>query len=212
MAEFEQLYVHGVYKEIAKPFDDTRFCHWNAVRDFLDSMPSGAFILDNGCGNGKYLQYRPDIVIVGNDMCTELLEIAKNKSDVTRSNGLALPYRKGIFDAVICVAVFHHLSDVERRRHFLAEMVRVLKPGGKCLVTVWAQGQTHKRVRYWNVLENGDAMIPWKDKKGVIMSLRYYHLFTEAELRSYVTPEMGAVIISCHYEFDNWCIIIEKIG
>jgi len=46
----------------------------------------------------------------------------------------------------------------------------------------------------------------------VIMSLRYYHLFTEAELRSYVTPEMGAVIISCHYEFDNWCIIIEKIG
>jgi SAM-dependent methyltransferase len=209
-SNFENAYVHQVYEDIAIPFNDSRFCHWNAVRNFLDNIPSGSIVLDNGCGNGKYLQYRPDIIFIGNDMCMGLLEVAKNKSDVTRSNGLSLPYRNEVFDSIICIAVFHHLSQKERRDEFIKEMIRVVKPGGKILITVWATDQSHKRVRHWNVQSNGDALIPWKDKKGKIVSLRYYHLFTQTELlRYFQIPEIQ--VLSCIFEFDNWCLEIQKL-
>ena len=209
MSEFEEAYVHQVYESIAKPFDDTRFCQWNAVRNFLDDLPSGSFVLDNGCGNGKYLQYRPDCIFIGNDVCSGLLEIASRKGDVLRANGLSLPYKKDMFDGVICVAVFHHLSSHERRIAFLEEMIRVIKPGGKILITVWAMGQTHKRVRHWNVQENGDALIPWRNKDRSIQCLRYYHLFDEASIRVFGNhPQVE--FISCHFEFDNWCLVLRR--
>lgn len=208
--KFEESYVHQVYEEIAKPFNESRFCHWNAVRDFLDNIPSGSIVLDNGCGNGKYLQYRPDVMFIGNDMCMGLLEVAKIKADVTRSNGLSLPYRNNVFDSLICIAVFHHLSQKERREQFIQEMIRVVRPGGKILITVWATGQSHKRVQHWNVQPNGDALIPWKDKTGKIISLRYYHLFTQEELLRYFQIQ-GILVLKCIFEFDNWCLEIQKL-
>jgi len=208
MSAFEKRHVHQVYESIAKPFDESRFCHWNAVRSFLDNIPKGSLVLDNGCGNGKYLQYRNDVIFIGNDMCNGLLEVAKHKADVTRSNGLNLSYRNDSFDAIICIAVFHHLSDKERRIQFIKEMKRIVKRGGKILITVWAKEQINKRMKDWQIAENGDSLIPWKDKLGNIISMRYYHLFTEKELHSYFQIE-GIKVISCIYEFDNWCIVVE---
>lgn len=210
MTTFEQEYVHNVYESIAKPFDESRFCYWNAVRSFLDNIPKGSLVLDNGCGNGKYLNYRNDITFIGNDMCNGLLEVAKNKADVTRSNGLNLPYRNKSFDAIICIAVFHHLSDKERRIQFINEITRVIKSKGRILITVWAKEQNHKRMKDWKISENGDSLIPWKDKYGNILSMRYYHLFTKNELYSYFQIDK-IKIISCIYEFDNWCIVIESL-
>lgn len=210
MAEFEQLYVHQVYEEIAKPFHESRFCQWDAVRHFLDKIPSGSIVLDNGCGNGKYLQYRPDCIFIGSDMCQGLLNVASKKADVVQANGLHLPFRENSFDAILCIAVFHHLSNEERRIQFRNELLRVLKPNGKCLITVWAYGQTHKRVRHWNVQPNGDAMIPWKDKNGTLLSLRYYHLFTQASFESYF-KHPTIKILSHHFEYDNWCLVLQKI-
>ena len=210
MTDFERQYVHNVYETIAVPFDQTRFCYWNAVKNFLDSLEPYSLVLDNGCGNGKYLNYRKDLCFTGNDMCLGLLEIAKKKADVTRSNGISLPYRNETFDAIICIAVFHHLSDPVRRKQFIQEMVRVLKPNGKLFVTVWAYEQPHnKRFKKWNVQTNGDAMIPWCDKKQNILSQRYYHLFHKEELEAYFKmPEL--TIESCIYEYDNWCITLQK--
>ena len=211
MTDFEQQYVHQVYETIAVPFDQTRFCYWNAVKNFLDGLPSYSLVLDNGCGNGKYLQYRKDLIFMGNDMCSGLLEIAKKKADVTRSNGMTLPYRTETFDAIICVAVFHHLSDISRRHQFIQEMIRVLKPNGKLLVTVWAFEQPdNKRFKKWNVQPNGDAMIPWCDKSQNILSQRYYHLFHKDELESYFKMDYVR-IESCIYECDNWCITLQKL-
>jgi 2-polyprenyl-6-hydroxyphenyl methylase/3-demethylubiquinone-9 3-methyltransferase len=41
--------------------------------------------------------------------------------------GEALPYPDGAFDAVVCVDVLEHVSDLAR---VLAEVARVLRPGG----------------------------------------------------------------------------------
>src|SRR3972149_2771725 len=50
-----------------------------------------------------------------------------------RGAAAAPPYRSAQFDAVICVDVLEHLED---DRAGLADIYRVLKPGGRVLVTV----------------------------------------------------------------------------
>lgn len=59
---------------------------------------------------------------------------------------LHLPYRTGLFDAAICIAVVHHLSTEERRLAALRELSRVLRPGGNLLVYVWAMEQDGRKV------------------------------------------------------------------
>jgi len=51
------------------------------------------------------------------------------------------PYRGGLFDAAICIAVLHHLSTWERRVEVLRECLRVLKAGGRLLLYAWAEEQ-----------------------------------------------------------------------
>jgi len=47
----------------------------------------------------------------------------------------------GSLDGVLCIAVLHHISTVERRLVMLAELARVLRCGGRAIVTVWASEQ-----------------------------------------------------------------------
>ena len=42
---------------------------------------------------------------------------------------------------MLCIAVLHHISSAARRLRMLEELVRVLKPGGRVLITVWATQQ-----------------------------------------------------------------------
>ncbi|CAG9792201.1 unnamed protein product [Diatraea saccharalis] len=45
-------------------------------------------------------------------------------------------------DVIICIAVIHHFSSVARRLQAIATICRLLRPGGKALITVWAKDQT----------------------------------------------------------------------
>ena len=47
----------------------------------------------------------------------------------------------GCLDAVLCIAVLHHISSQARRLRLIAELARALAPGGRALVTVWASEQ-----------------------------------------------------------------------
>ena len=61
-------------------------------------------------------------------------------------------------DAAMSIAVLHHLSSVSRRMALLLEMVRLLKPGGRGLVTVWASEQENtKKMSSWEPLNSPDA-------------------------------------------------------
>lgn len=62
-------------------------------------------------------------------------------ADVLVCDGLQLPYRAGCCDAVLCIAVLHHMGSKGRRLKLLQELAAVLVPGGKGLVTVWATGR-----------------------------------------------------------------------
>lgn len=63
-SELEQEHVHKVYNEIAHNFSDTRYKPWPRVVEFLRLFPTGSIVLDIGCGNGKYMNIRNDIMMV----------------------------------------------------------------------------------------------------------------------------------------------------
>ncbi|CAA7024285.1 unnamed protein product [Microthlaspi erraticum] len=143
--EIEKKYVHRVYDAIAPHFSSTRFAKWPKVAAFLESLPSGSVILDAGCGNGKYLGLNPNCFFIGCDISNPLIKICSEKGqEVLVADAVNLPYREGFGDSAISIAVLHHLSTENRRKKAIEELVRVVKPGGFVLITVWAAEQEDK--------------------------------------------------------------------
>lgn len=58
-------------------------------------------------------------------------------------------------------------------------------------------------------LKKGPASTVSASKNAVVFQ-RYYHLFTEAELRGLVQQVPGAKVIDCFYDKSNWCIVYER--
>lgn len=72
------------------------------------------------------------------------------RADVAVADGMALPYRAASCDGVLCIAVLHHIASPARRLALLAQLLRILRPGGRALVTVWAtEQQNMRKVRSW---------------------------------------------------------------
>jgi ubiquinone/menaquinone biosynthesis C-methylase UbiE len=100
-------------------------------------------ILDAGCGNGRYtrfiLQHADDnTVITCFDISQRMLKRARSRLKNPRVTQVAadltrLPYPDAFFDAIVCGWVLEHLPDP---RPGLAELSRVLQPGGKLLLLV----------------------------------------------------------------------------
>ncbi|KAJ8280136.1 hypothetical protein GJAV_G00050940 [Gymnothorax javanicus] len=155
-SQLERDHVHSVYEKIAPYFNDSRYKAWPKVRQFLLDQEPGSIIADVGCGNGKYLDINGDVYKLGSDVCRPLVDTARSRGyEVQVCDGLQLPYRQGCFDAVLSIAVIHHLSTRERRIRALKEMARVLRVGGRLMVYVWAMEQKRRK------FEKQDVLIPW---------------------------------------------------
>ena len=100
-----------------------------AVRRWLDALPPATRVLDAGCGEGVLVdEYRSRLRIEGVD--------AHYASDAVRHGSVTqLPYESGSFDRALCLDVLEHLTFEEQPRA-LAELHRVLTPGGLLLVSV----------------------------------------------------------------------------
>lgn len=96
----------------------------------------GLRVLDVGCGTGglcRRLANR-DASVVGVDVCANLLTRARAlvpAAGFVRADAGRLPFGTGRFDLAASVLVLHYLEDPSRA---LAEMARVLRPGGKLLL------------------------------------------------------------------------------
>lgn len=150
----EQAYVHDVYEQCAERTIQNR--HWPRIYQFLEELEPGALVCDIGCGNGKYLSVNHSIFKVGVDRCKRFTDIAREKeNEVLICDNLALPFRDESFDAVLSIAVVHHFATTERRVHALKELARVLRIGGRLVISVWAMEQRHRK------FESQDVLIPW---------------------------------------------------
>ncbi|KAI1368968.1 uracil-5--methyltransferase TRM9 [Xylaria arbuscula] len=224
---YEDEHVHSVYESIAGHFSSTRYKPWPFIASFLrERVTPGSVGLDVGCGNGKYLGVREggDVHIVGSDRSPSLVGIARGRGfDVAVADGLALPFRAGCADFVLCIAVIHHMSTRERRVDALRKLLACVRAdGGQVLVYVWALEQSSSR-RGWDTSSAQDQLVPWvmkanqnkkgdKDKDsggnaGVDTTYeRFYHLYREGELEEDLR-EAGGRVIESGYERDNWWVI-----
>ena len=209
MNAIEKKYVYDTYSKIAHSFSNTRSYIWPSVKLFLDNLDVGSIILEVGCGNGKNLDYRKDCFNIGLDLCTEFCEITSQKQiDAIIANNTALALRTNSVDVVLSIAVIHHLSTSVGRLNAIKELIRVLKPGGKLLIQVWALEQPEKSKRRFT---DGDNFVEFKSKDGTICEKRYYYIFNEEKFRNLFSTIDNIKIIELFLEHGNWVIELQKM-
>lgn len=101
----------------------------------------GQRVLDLGCGTGTLTllikQTQPQATVIGLDGDADILAIARHKAhkagasvDWMQGMAYALPYDVDSYDRAVTSLVLHHLT-TENKQRTLAELYRVLRPGGE---------------------------------------------------------------------------------
>lgn len=115
------------------------------VRDvaerFAHTLPAAARILDFGAGVGTSLPYFradfPTAELTCLDVSTKSLAIAEarfpNEAAFVAFDGQTLPFESAGFDLAFAACVFHHIDHDEHPR-LIAELFRVLAPGGRLVI------------------------------------------------------------------------------
>jgi len=142
----EEGQVRAMFDRIAQVYDlmnavMTAGLHhrWRARAADLAMLGSGGSALDVACGTGDLaveLAHRVGASgrVIGSDFSEPMLERARRKSSGVRwewANALELPYPDGDFDAATVGFGARNFSDLDRG---LAEMARVVRPGGRVVV------------------------------------------------------------------------------
>ena len=112
-------------------------------------------VLDLGCntGYGTRVIKASGARVVGVDVSPEAIDIARRQYgpagiDFLCIDGRRLPFSDQSFDLIICFQVIEHIVDLQQ---FLAEIRRVVRPGGKVIFTT-PNGplRLHPGTRPWN--------------------------------------------------------------
>ncbi|XVV01351.1 class I SAM-dependent methyltransferase [Actinosynnema sp. CA-248983] len=164
---------------------------------------AGRRILDAGCGSGPLFGALRErgAVVSGFDASTTMVEVARRRLGVdadlrVADLGRPLPYGDGEFDDVVAALVLHYLEDWTGP---LAELRRVLRPGGRLILAV------NHPIIYKMINPSADyfATVKWSDEytfAGRKAVLEYWHrplhamtdAFTAAGFRIAVVSEPPA--------------------
>jgi ArsR family transcriptional regulator len=137
-------------RDRSKQFFETDAAHWDRVRDelfgtrffliaLLSLIDSKATVGDLGCGSGALSEVLAPVVqrIIAVDDSAAMLSEARERLgrfdhvEIQRGTLEALPLPDQTLDIATLMLVLHHLPDPEKA---IAEVGRVLKPGGKLLI------------------------------------------------------------------------------
>jgi ubiquinone/menaquinone biosynthesis C-methylase UbiE len=101
---------------------------------------AGLEILDAGCGSGPLMEAlrAKDAVVSGFDLSPAMVELARQRLGEDADVGVGdlaapLPYPDDKFDLVVASLSLHYVEDWASA---LAELRRVLKPGGRLIVSI----------------------------------------------------------------------------
>ncbi|AKN15599.1 methyltransferase type 11 [Mycobacterium haemophilum DSM 44634] len=145
---------------------------WQHPAEWLN-IPSGGTALDVGSGPGSITASLaraagPDGLALGVDISEPMLTRAVRAESgpqvgFIRADAQRLPLRDNTVDAVVSIAVLQLVPDPAAA---LAEMARVLRPGGGLAVMVPTAGRT---ARFWRMLPNIGAHVFDDDEIGDIL-------------------------------------------
>lgn len=214
------------YNAAADCFDHSPLTFWAKYgRKTVErlSLRPGSKVLDTACGTGASAIPAAEIVgctgkVTGIDISENMLELAERKA---RAAGLCntefvlgdmseLGYKDETFDAVVCVFGIFFVPEMEK---LVAELWRVVKPGGKLAVTTWGQDLFEPAYGHWNNVlkeltpELHSAFNPWDriSEPGSLKKLMEDGGTTNIE----VTAEVGKQELSCP---EDWWTIVMGSG
>jgi ubiquinone/menaquinone biosynthesis C-methylase UbiE len=143
-------------------------------------LSAGERVLDVGCGTGTLAmgikkKVGREGVVRGVDASPEMVALAREK---TSAEGLevdyhvapaqSLPFEDSTFDAVLCTMVMHHLPR-EQRANAVAEMFRVLDPGGRLLIVdLSREGGVLARINLIALLHGQRSLDTTREAEGLI--------------------------------------------
>lgn len=116
-----------------------RYQVFEEVDEELKLLSPGNKVLDLGCGTGHFSNYifSKGFEVHAIDPSLKMLEFARNNfPNISFIEGVAssLPFPDNSFDLIISIEVLRYLDTADVKQAY-AEMYRVLKPGGRILVT-----------------------------------------------------------------------------
>lgn len=138
--------VRREYDQLAEEYDQRWRSYIDATLEaVLEVIPleGRERLLDVPCGTGelepRLLARRPELQITGVDLSPEMLRRAQPKDADRRVSWVAadvlhLPFANEQFDCVVCANSFHYFASPQGS---LAELRRVLRPGGSLVLLDW---------------------------------------------------------------------------
>jgi ubiquinone/menaquinone biosynthesis C-methylase UbiE len=111
------------------------------------ALENGQTVVDAGCGTGLYL---PDLLgragqVIGIDHSTESLGVAleripgeqRHRLELLSADLREVPLENAVADRVLCIEAIQHIPGSDNRRRAVAELLRVLRPGGLAVIVVY---------------------------------------------------------------------------
>jgi ubiquinone/menaquinone biosynthesis C-methylase UbiE len=176
---YEQILVPSILGPAARALVD-----WADLRE-------GDAVLDVGCGTGAATRFAAEKTgssgrVVGADVNAGMIDVAQSMPPVTgpaiewiEKSAYELPFMEAAFDVALCAQTLQFLED---RPRALAEMYRVLKPGGRVAVSLWCDIRENP---YFHVL--AQAMIRHIGPETAAGLEAAFSLFDASEIRDLLT-------------------------
>ncbi len=172
----------------------------------------GSDALDVCCGTGDLAlavrrRIGPDGRVVGCDFSEPMLELARQKSgdeglavEFGWADALDLPYGDGSFDAVTVGFGARNLADLEKG---LAEMARVLRPGGRLVILEITRPQREPLSSFYSLWF--DRLVP---VLGAAAGDQDAYSYLPESVRSFPEPEeLAAMIDRAGLEQIRWLLL-----
>jgi demethylmenaquinone methyltransferase/2-methoxy-6-polyprenyl-1,4-benzoquinol methylase len=168
-------------------------------------------VLDLCCGTGDLAisiarLVNGNVEVVGLDYSQPMLEIAAKKAEplagrgklsFTRGDAASLPFPDGYFDCVGVSFAFRNLTYKHplAKRH-IAEILRVLSPGGRCIVVESSQPRMKLIRKIFHLYLRWFVF-----RVGYLLSgnRRAYQYLAESAARFYTSEELGELLIAAGF-------------
>lgn len=144
---FKRLGLKKFDKHSLEIFDQWYFSHYPYLNKYInEQIASNKTILEVGLGFGsvgqrlfKYAKEYIGVDLAKNpvDLMNERIKLSKKiNSKAINSDVLSLPFKNDNFDLIVSIGCIHHTSSI---KNSVDELYRVLKPGGKAIIMIYAK-------------------------------------------------------------------------
>lgn len=117
----------GIDSSRIAQMDSLRFSIFSKTKNLCDKYLGGS-VLEIGAG-GNYL--KEDFKTIYDEWISLDYDLRSDSIDL-RGDGQQLPFKNELFDTIISIDVLEHVPNPEK---FVSEMFRVIKPGGKVILS-----------------------------------------------------------------------------